>query len=276
MSIEITLLGTGSPLPSADRAGPSTLVRTGDATVLVDCGRGVVMRLAAAGVLPIGLSAVLLTHLHSDHITDLNDVITTQWVMSTEPTPLRIIGPRGTAQVVDAVLSMLERDMGYRHAHHADLQHPPTLSVTEVDPGNSFALGSTTISVHRTDHRPVEPTVGYRVEHDGAVAALAGDSVPCPELDAMCAGVDIYVQTVIRDDLAALVPSERLHDICDYHSTVEQAAQTAARAGVGTLVMTHYVPAPAPGAEDEWLTLAAAHFDGDIVIGPDLTKVTTG
>ena len=80
--VEITLLGTGSPLPSADRAGPATLVRAGGATMLFDCGRGVVMRLAAAGVLPIGLSAVLLTHLHSDHITDLNDLVTTHWVMA--------------------------------------------------------------------------------------------------------------------------------------------------------------------------------------------------
>ena len=95
MSIEVTLLGTGSPLPNPDRAGPATLVRAGDATLLVDCGRGVVMRLTAAGVLPVGLSAVLLTHLHSDHITDLNDVITTHWVMSPAPTPLRIVRPAG-------------------------------------------------------------------------------------------------------------------------------------------------------------------------------------
>ncbi|MBA2624286.1 MAG: MBL fold metallo-hydrolase, partial [Acidimicrobiia bacterium] len=64
MSVRITLLGTGSPLPSPDRAGPATLVQAGQATLLVDCGRAVVMRLAAAGVLPLGVSAVLLTHLH--------------------------------------------------------------------------------------------------------------------------------------------------------------------------------------------------------------------
>ncbi len=276
MSVEITLLGTGSPLPSPDRAGPSTLVRTGDATVLVDCGRGVVMRLTAAGVLPIGLSAVLLTHLHSDHITDLNDVVTTQWVMSSGPAPLTVVGPAGTREVVDAILTMLQRDLGYRRAHHADLQYPPSITVREVEPGDRIDLGATAISVHRTDHRPVAPTVGYRVEHEGTVAALAGDSVPCVELDEMCAGADLYVQTVIRDDLIAQVPSERLNDICDYHSTVEQAAQTAARAQVGTLVMTHYVPAPAPGQDAEWVELAARHFGGEIVMGPDLTSVVAG
>jgi ribonuclease Z len=48
---------------------------------------------------------------------------------------------------------------------------------------------------------------------------------------------------------------------------------TAARAGVGTLVLTHFVPPLQPGQEDEWRALAAAHFSGDIIVGPDLTAV---
>ncbi|HUQ39740.1 MAG TPA: ribonuclease Z [Acidimicrobiales bacterium] len=273
MTVEVTLLGTGSPVPSPDRAGPATLVRAGGATILVDCGRGVVMRLSAAGVLPVGLSAVLLTHLHSDHITDLNDIVTTHWIMTFAPTPLLVFGPPGTQRVVDAVLEMLALDQRYRHAHHADLQHPPTVSVTEVAPGATVDVAGANVEVFETDHRPVAPTVGYRISHDGASAAIGGDGVPCPGLDALCAGADIYVQTVIRDDLVRSVPNARLQDICDYHSTVEQAAQTASHAGVGTLVLTHLVPAPAPGAEEEWRTRAAAHFAGRIVVGADLTVV---
>jgi ribonuclease Z len=274
MSIEVTLLGTGSPLPSPDRAGPSTLVRAGAATLLVDCGRGSVMRLAAAGVLPIGLSAVLLTHLHSDHITDLNDVVTTQWVMSGEPAPLRVYGPPGTQAVIDALLAMLAPDQQYRLDHHADLNDRPQVEVTEVEPGDTFAVADAQVVVGRTDHRPVAPTVGYRVEHGGTAAVLAGDTIPCATLDELCAGADLYVQTVIRADLVRLIPNQRIQDILDYHSTVEQAAETAARAGVGTLVLTHYVPPLVPGQEDEWRALAAAHFTGPIVLGDDLTKVT--
>jgi ribonuclease Z len=273
MTVEITLLGTGSPLPSPDRAGPATLVRAGGATLLVDCGRGVVMRLAAAGVLPVGLTAVLLTHLHSDHITDLNDVITTQWVMAPGPTPLAVVGPPGTRQVVDGLLAMLGPDKQYRLDHHADLNEGPAVDVTEVAPGDVLELGGATVTVHETDHRPVTPTVGFRVEHGGAVAAVAGDTVPCAGLDALCAGADLYVQTVIREDLVRAIPSPRLQDILDYHSTVEQAGQTAARAGVGTLVLTHYVPPLTPGDEEAWRALAAAHYDGPIVVGGDLTTV---
>src|ERR1700722_10061511 len=78
--IEVILLGTGSPIPDPNRAGPSTLVRAGGEVFLVDCGRGVLQRAAAVGVGAAGLSALLLTHLHSDHIAELGDVLITSWV----------------------------------------------------------------------------------------------------------------------------------------------------------------------------------------------------
>ncbi|MEZ5168746.1 MAG: MBL fold metallo-hydrolase [Acidimicrobiales bacterium] len=121
------LTGTGSPLPDALRAGPSTLVRAGDTQILVDAGRGVVMRLAGAGTLPAFLSAVLVTHLHSDHVCALNDVITTHWVMTQGAVPLQVYGPAGTAQFVERQLHALEPDIGYRIAHHDVLTTPPSV-----------------------------------------------------------------------------------------------------------------------------------------------------
>ncbi|HEX4902741.1 MAG TPA: MBL fold metallo-hydrolase [Acidimicrobiales bacterium] len=274
MPVTLTLLGTGSPLPDPDRAGPATLVQAGGTNLLVDAGRGVVLRLAGAGMFPSALHAVLLTHLHSDHVCSLNDVVTSHWITSPVPAALAIHGPVGTAEVVAGMLQMLAPDVGYRLDHHADLTQGPDLVVTEHGPGASFEVGPCTVTTHATDHRPVEPTIGYRIEHEGTVVALAGDTVPCAGLDELCAGADAYVQTVIRDDLVAMVPSPRLQDILDYHSTVAQAGETAARNGVGTLVLTHYVPALQPGQEEQWRAIAAEHFAGPIVLGDDLTSVT--
>ncbi len=120
-----------------------------------------------------------------------------------------------------------------------------------------WASDGVRITAAPTDHRPVEPTIGFRVEYDGASVVLAGDTVPCASLDALAAGAGALVHTVIRKDLVEQMPVRRIRDILDYHSSVEQAAATAARAGVGILVLTHYVPGIAPGQEDEWRALAA-------------------
>lgn len=278
--MKITLLGTGSPLPSATCAGPSTLVQAGGQNIVVDAGRGVIMRLVGAMCPPPFISAVILTHLHSDHICDLNDIITTRWISSPAATPLPIYGPKGTQKMIDGLLAMLSQDETYRLDHHDDLRAAGGMKVDvhEVEAGESFSIGDVKVSVHATDHRPVAPTVGFRIEHEGVVGALAGDTIPCDGLYDMCKDADIYVQTVLREDLvrtfAPLVPTgERFLDILDYHSTVQQAAQTATKCNVKTLLLTHFVPAIQPGQEDEWRALAAEHFAGDIVVGPDLTFV---
>ncbi|HTQ21299.1 ribonuclease Z [Mycobacterium sp.] len=273
--IEVTLLGTGSPIPDPNRAGPSTLVRAGGQVFLVDCGRGVLQRAAAVGVGAAGLSALLLTHLHSDHIAELGDVLITSWVtnFAPDPQPLQIIGPPGTAETVAATLKAFGHDIGYRIAHHADLNAPPPIEVHEHTEGQVWDRDGVTIQVAPTDHRPVAPTIGFRVEADGAAVVLAGDTVPCASLDELARGADALVHTVIRKDILTHVPQQRVKDVCDYHSSVQEAAATAARAGVGTLVMTHYVPAIEPGQEEQWRALAASEFGGQIELGDDLHRV---
>lgn len=275
-AIEIILLGTGSPIPDANRAGPSTLVRAGTCTFLVDAGRGVLLRMAGAGVAAGQLTATLLTHLHSDHLTDLNDVITTRWITSFAPSPLTLVGPPGAQEVVAGILGSLASDIRYRLAHHEDLTWEPGVEVTELEEGAAYDDGAVRVVAAPTDHRPVGPTVAYRVEHDDHAVVLAGDTVPCDGLDRLALGADVLVSTVIRDDLLRSVGVQRLVDVCDYHSTVEQAADTAKRAGVGTLVLTHCVPPIPPGNEDEWRAIAASVFDGEILVAADLDRVTAG
>jgi len=181
-----------------------------------------------------------------------------------------VVGPVGTQRFVDRTLAMLEDDIGYRIAHHADLTWQPACEVVEVSDGVVSDDGGVRIIAAPTNHAPVHPTVGYRIECDGKVVAIAGDTVPCEGLDRLCAGADVYVQTVIRASAVRTVPSARLQDILDYHSSIEDAAATATRNGVGTLVLTHPVPAPWPGSEGEWVAEAKAGFSGDVVLAHDM------
>ena len=267
------MLGTGNPIPDPERAGPSQAVVFNDRVFMVDCGRGALIRLAGAGISPAMIDRLLLTHLHSDHITDFNDLITTRWVTGFPAVELPVIGPVGTTKFVKATLAMLSFDIDYRVKHHKDLEGAPEIEVNEVESGVVFDDGEIVISVAQTDHRPVHPTVGYRIDSQENSVVLAGDTVPCEGLDQLCSGADVYVQTVIRDDLLSQIPIPRVTDILSYHSTVVDAALTASRSGVRTLVLTHCVPAPAVNQADEWISIAAEHFDGEILLPNDLDRI---
>tara|TARA_B100000579_G_scaffold432307_1_gene448907 strand:- start:979 stop:1827 length:849 start_codon:yes stop_codon:yes gene_type:complete len=280
--IDVTLLGTGSPIPDPHRAGPSTLVQAGDENYLVDAGRGVLMRLAGAGCAPTMLTAVLLTHLHSDHITDLNDVITSSWALNMDnPKPLRIVGPEGTKETVARILHFLDLDIGYRLAHHDDLNEPPQVEVTEITKGSLDLSTAVNISTAPTDHRPVDPTIAFRFDYQESSVVVAGDTVPCTDLDQLCNGAKALVHTAIRKDIIETLPLQRAKDILNYHSSVEEAAETAQRAGMEMLILTHYVPG-IPPAENEfhelvvqqWRDRAAENFSGKVEIGDDLLKIS--
>jgi ribonuclease Z len=268
--MQVIILGSGSPLPDPERAGPSTLVRTSVGDLLFDCGRGVLMRAAAVASGAASFRALFLTHLHSDHITDLGDVFTTRWITSFAPNPLPVFGPAGTGALLHATEAMLEPDIGYRLAHHDDLRWRPSATVSEVDHGVVFEEGAVRVTAAPTDHAPVRPTAGFRIDDGERSVVIAGDTVSCAGLDELCAGADVLVHTVVRPDLIEPIGLPRLTDVLDYHSSVADAAQTAARGAVGTLVLTHLVPAPAAGTEQGWLDQAGAHFPGEVLVARDL------
>lgn len=277
--MDIVLLGTGSPLPHPERAGPATLVRAGEANLLFDCGRAVVMRLAGAGLPdPNGLTGLFVTHLHSDHTTALSDLLTTRWIFQSEDDPLRVWGPEGTGHYVERVLEAMGHDIGYRIAHHATLNHEPSCDVTEVSDGVVFDEGGVVVRAALVEHGPVRPALSYRVEHEGRAVVISGDTVPCEGLDRLCDGADVYVQTVLRRENVLAVPNERFHDILTYHSDLEGTARTAERGKVAKLVLTHLMPPPPPGDDESWaepwLADIRTIYDGTIVVGRDLLEIT--
>ena len=80
--MRLTLLGTGNPRPTLERFGPAILVEAGQEKILIDAGRGSTIRLFECGSARLlsGITAVLLTHLHSDHVVGLPDVWLTGWI----------------------------------------------------------------------------------------------------------------------------------------------------------------------------------------------------
>ena len=103
----VVLLGTGTPVPDPQSAGPSTAVVVGDRLFIVDAGSGVERRLTAAGFFGHDIEAVFITHLHSDHVLGLSDLIFTSWVFGREK-PLRMYGPPGLSRMTEQFMQICQ------------------------------------------------------------------------------------------------------------------------------------------------------------------------
>ncbi len=268
--MQVVLLGTGFPRPSADRAGPAAAIVIGDKTFVVDAGRGVVMRLASAKLPLSGVQCVFLTHLHSDHIDGLPDLYNTPWVLG-RTKPFELYGPEGTPEIADAMLKFFAADIHIR----ADLteMHPregARINTHVVHEGVVYEDSSVRVTAFAVDHRPVEPAFGYRFDSGGRVIVISGDTRPSDNLIRYAKGADVLVhEAYLEEYFSHSDTSEVAARLRAYHTTAEQAGQVATSAGVKLLVLTHLIP----GDNDaEFLRRASQTFKGRVMVGHDLDR----
>jgi len=291
-ALELVLLGTGSPVPSANRSGPAQAVIGGDATVLVDCGWGATRRLFLTRLPPVRVSAVFFTHLHSDHISDFADFLVMRWTGGSVA-PLPVYGPTGTAEMVAGFRQALAADTRFRLAHHGEkLSTTGTAcDVHEIDVGETpqpvATSGDLAVSAFAVDHRPVIPAFGYRVERAGRSIVVSGDTNPCAGLVAGSRQADILVcdsmhremMTAYEDGVRASgnpLAAALLADAHTYHASTEDAARVAQEAGVKHLVLSHVMP-PIDDEGSQVERFAAglgSLFAGTITVGRDLQRFT--
>jgi ribonuclease Z len=268
--MQVVLLGTGFPRPSADRAGPSAAIVIGDKTFVVDAGRSVVMRLVAAKLPLTTVQCVFLTHLHSDHIDDLPDLYNTPWVLG-RTKPFELYGPEGTSEIADAMQKFFAADIHIR----ADLteMHPregARINAHIVHEGVVYEDSSVRVTAFAVDHRPVEPAFGYRFDSGGRSIVISGDTRPSDNLIHFAKGADVLVhEAYLEEYFSSTDTSGVAAKLRAYHTTAEQAGQVATAAGVKLLVLTHLIP----GDNDaEFLRRASRTFKGRIEVGHDLDR----
>jgi ribonuclease Z len=270
-SMQLILLGTGYPYPSAERAGPSCAVIAGEKLFIVDAGRGSVMRLAAVGRNPWNsIEAVFLTHLHSDHIDALPDIFHCAWEFG-KGAPFQLYGPKGTQAVADGILQFYGPDIHIRRDLTEKLSaQGAKIDVREIQEGVVYETpGKVKVTAFLVDHRPVEPAFGYRFDDGKNSIVITGDMRPNPNLIRFAAGADVLVHEAFLRRSSA--PSERWSSIYDYHSSAREAGEAAEKAKVKTLVLTHLIPANA--TEQDFLNEAKSAFSGKIMVGRDLMSV---
>lgn len=292
--LHVGLCGAGAPMPAADRSGPCVVVIAGKRLFVVDAGTGGVRTLARMGLQPGAIERVLLTHFHSDHIDGLGEMMLQRWVNSAATAPLPVHGPAGVEAVVNGFNAAYFADNGYRTAHHGEAIAPPsgfggTAAPFELDATGSAILlndGGLTIEAFAVEHAPVEPAVGYRIAYKGRTAVISGDTKKSTAVEQRSAGVDLLVHEALSPKLVGMIGeaaaksgrqniAKIMHDILDYHTTPEEAAEIAAKAKVKALLLYHIVPPlPVSALEGPFLGDARTIYTGPLHVGRDGDFVT--
>lgn len=272
--MDVTLLGTGCPQVSTERYGPANLVRHGGAAFLVDCGSGTTQRLLGAGSAGRDIDAVLLTHLHSDHLVDLYQLIISSWHQGRDR-PQIVYGPRGTRAFVDGTMAIWRDELAQRIAHE---RRPSTqaleIDVREITAGEVLTQGG--VRVHAVDvaHQPVKHAFGFVFAAAGKKLVLSGDTAYCPALIAAAQDADVLVHECFVHREMKLTPgrtAEGLHNVASYHTLSSEVGKVAHEARARCLVLNHFVPVKF----DKSALLAEVRCDyaGPVVVGEDLMRV---
>jgi ribonuclease Z len=286
MRTTVTLTGTGVPHPSPGRAGAGALVRYGDLALQFDAGRGTVLRLTELGVRPHALTAVFLTHVHSDHLVDLPDLAMTRWIEQQlhRTGPLTVVAGEGVAaRFVRRMLEPYDDDIATRMAHvQADA---PGVELRTFDaspePHEVWRSGDGTVVVEAmaVHHEPVPEAVGFRVSTPDGVVVISGDTRVCPEMERFAAGADLLVHEVCRATaMSALITGTVFETIFSYHADSVPLGALAQAAGVQHLVLTHLIPPPVQEGDEEAFAadVRAGGFTGRVTVGRDLMTFSLG
>jgi len=268
VDIKVTLLGTGTPPPLMERFGPSILVQAGSETLLFDAGRGCLQRLRQINVSYAKLSALFLTHLHSDHIVGLPDLWLTGWLISQRAKPLNVFGPAGTNEMITYLQKAFAFDIKTRIENDKQLEEGSKLLVKEIQQGVIYEKNGVKVIAFKVDHYPNIPAFGYRIEYNGHSVVLSGDTRYSENLVTFAKRTDLLVHEVVvaPDTMGKTDPR---YNILMQHTTPEQAANIFNEVKPKLAVYSH-ISKIYGQTEEDILKRTKANYSGLLIMGEDL------
>jgi len=280
----VTLLGTGVPIPSPERFGPSTLVEAGDQKFLIDAGRGATIRLYQIKV-PIGrIDVQLLTHYHSDHTSCLPDVWLTGWLESffgTRKSPYKVIGPIGAKRLMENLEKAYADDIKIRVADEKLPLAGIATDVTEFDrDGLVYEKDGVRVIAFEVDHGDViKPCYGYRIEYGGRGAVFSSDTRYNENVIKYGKGADLLVHEVAMAR-PELMKEAYVQRIIGHHTTPYDCGRVFAQTRPKLAAFTHVVqlasPEVPPPTLDEIRAAVRKTYDGEFIVGEDLMSFEIG
>ena len=270
--LRVMLLGTASGPPvSLDQFGMSTLVEAAGTRLLFDCGRGATIRLTQAGVPIASINRVFLTHLHSDHVIQIPDLLLVGWITGRR-VPLEVWGPDGARKMMDALQRAYEFDIRMRRAVTKDPDEGIRVVSQDVKEGTIFDREGLKVTAFLVDHGPVSPALGYRIDYRGHAVALSGDTRVSENLIRQTTGVDVLVHEVYdaRASRASSGNLARTEAVTALHTTPEQAGEVFSRVKPRLAVYSH-APATASVIDQTRKT-----YSGPLQAAEDLLTIDIG
>lgn len=272
-STVVVLLGTGVPRPDPEASGPATAVVVGRRVFVVDAGPGVERRLAAARLPIDGVTALFVTHLHSDHTLGYPDLIFTSWVMGRK-TPLAAYGPHGLRAMTEHIIAAWAEDIDVR-TNGLEKRTPGgyRVDVHEIGPGVVYDSGGVRVTAFQVEHGTWREAYGYRFDTPGRSVVISGDTKPSENLVRVAAGADVLVHEVYPAARTAPNATESAawpSYMRDFHTSDVEVGQLAARIRPKLVILTHIIRRGA--TDDEMLAAVRRSFSGRAVVGHDLER----
>ena len=274
----MTLLGTGVPIPSSERFGPSTLIEAGDHTLLIDAGRGATIRLFQIGV-PIGkIDALLLTHFHSDHTVGIPDLWLTGWLSSyfgARQKPFHVIGPTGTRTLMEHLEAAYARDIEIRiEDEKLERKHADVVVTEFARDGLVYEAGDLRVIAFTVDHgAAIKPAYGYRIEYQNRVAVISGDTRYNENVVKHATGADLLIHEVAMAT-PELLKQPDIQRIVNHHTSPREAGLVFSRAQPKLAAYTHLVmlasETVAPPSIEQLITETRMTYSGPLEVGEDL------
>lgn len=233
------VLGGCGVWPAAGQACSGYLVQHDGFILLVDPGYATVPRLLEH-MTADAVDAVVVSHGHPDHCADLSPLLRARHLREDPSSTLPVFALPGAVGPVLALDRPGMLDAAY--------------ALHDLTPGERFALGPFEVETWSLPHSV--PNVGIRVRAGTRTIAYTGDSGPSPHLVPLASGAEVFVAE-------ASFPERVPPDLESHLSSALQAGQTADRAGVGQLVLTHLPPGADPDAS---VAAARRAFDGEVLI----------
>ena len=284
-SLKVVVCGSRSPLPTPGRAEACILVEAGDDIYIFDLGNGSMDNLTQYQVPWPSVKAVLITHMHSDHIADLPDAHLQSWIQGRN-SPLMVFGPEGINLVTKGFELAYSADYHYRNEHHGDDMLPMSIAgfkaIQIMD--NQFIPNDTPgleILPFVVDHYPVNSAFGFKISYKGRTVVISGDTIHDGSVQKYSKDADLLVHSAISIDLVERMREisplpqldKILFDIQDYHTTVKEAGTIARDANVKYLLIYHAIPTPRNKImEDVFFRPLDGVFD-DYMLSDDGTSV---